>query len=87
MSGKDRTYLKRTKVPQNPLDPYFYHVFEHTLPREYHYRMVPAFKDLVTHAAVDFKQKGYRRRFIFGAGWDNYTDFEKESIATIKRMV
>jgi len=49
--------------------------------------MVPAFKDLVTHAAVDFKQKGYRRRFIFGAGWDNYTDFEKESIATIKRMV
>jgi len=32
------------------------------------------------------KSKGYRRRFIF-EGWDNYTEFEKESIATIRRLM
>lgn len=40
-------------------------------------------KDLICSSAQEFKKKGYRRRYIF-AGWNNYTDFEKEQLQVLK---
>lgn len=31
---RERQYHKRTKLPSNPLDPFFYHVYVGTLPME-----------------------------------------------------
>ena len=48
MAQKDRIYMRRRKLPDNPHDPFFYHVYEHTLPLEWYYRIVPAEKDFCT---------------------------------------
>ena len=45
-------------MPDDPLDPFYCHVFENTLPKEYHYRIVPEGKDLATASINDFKIKG-----------------------------
>jgi len=36
---KDYKALKST--PADPTDPYFYHIYEDTLPKENHYRIIP----------------------------------------------
>lgn len=73
-------------MPTDPKSPFFYHVYEHTLPQEMHYRIVPEEKDLVTPNLEATKKKRYRRRYIF-QGWDNYTDFEKEQIELLKKIM
>ena len=37
--GED--YLKLNEMPDDPLSPYYYHVYYDTLPLEYHYRIIP----------------------------------------------
>ena len=76
MQHLDTTYKNLKKMPNDPHDPYYYHVYEDTLPKEYHYRIVPKDKDHCTQSVNDFKKKGYQRRAIY-QGWNNYTDFEK----------
>lgn len=41
MQRLEKQYVKRTKMPSDPHDPFFYHVYEYTLPREDHYRIIP----------------------------------------------
>ena len=37
----EEVYLSLKRMPSDPLHPAFYHVFDHTLPPEHHYRIIP----------------------------------------------
>ena len=41
LKRRDQAYMSRTSMPSNPKDPFYYHVYSHTLPKEHFYRMVP----------------------------------------------
>ena len=45
---KERIYKKRRLIPDDPLHPFFYHVYSDTLPLEIAYRVIDPRKDLVT---------------------------------------
>ena len=76
-------YKKRRTIPDDPLHPFFYHVYSDTLPLEISYRIIDDRKDLVTEDFPSTQVKGYKRRFIF-EGYDNYTEFEKKNIQLVK---
>ena len=74
-----REFTRHGRTPDDPLHPFYYHVFRHTLPPEAAYRAVPKTTDIVAEDMKWVKKKGRNRRLIFG-GWGNYTEFEKEQI-------
>ena len=74
------------ELPKNSQSPFYYHVYADTIPVEYHYRLIPPDIKLVSKSAQEFRVKGYRRRFIY-QGWNNYTEFEKESIQLVKQTL
>ena len=47
------------KVPDDPMHPYFYHVYASTLPPETAYRVVPKKKDLVSSTLEISKSKAF----------------------------
>ena len=68
------------------LHPYYYHVYESTLPPESAYRIKRAEIDRVSAATVEeasSKEFKPNRRYIF-RGYDNWTQLEKIWIAKIK---
>ena len=38
---REQAHMRRRIMPNNPRDPFFYHVYSSTLPKEHHYRIVP----------------------------------------------
>lgn len=44
MLAKDAEYLRMKKMPSDPLHPFYYHVYAHTLPPEQAYRIVDVSK-------------------------------------------
>ena len=47
MIVKEKEYQERKDLPANPLDPFFYHVYENTLPAEQYYRLIPEGKLII----------------------------------------
>lgn len=45
----EKKYMKFKELPNDRLDPFYYHVYSHTLPLEHHYRVVPPEKNMMTH--------------------------------------
>ena len=37
----EKEYKALKSTPSDPTDPYFYHIYEDTLPKENHYRIIP----------------------------------------------
>ena len=79
----EKTYLKRTKLPTNGSDPFYYHIFSDSLPHECAYRLVHPKRDQTTTDIVHFRAKGYKKRAIF-KGYNNWTELEKEWMAKVK---
>ena len=73
------------RVPDDPLHPYFYHVYASTLPPEAAYRVVPKKKGIVSSTLEISKSKAFqsKRRYVF-QGWGNYTVLEIEWLAKVK---
>ena len=74
----------RYEVPEDPMHPFYYHVYTNTLPKEMMYRMIPKKKEIVTENFKWSQRKG-NRRLIFE--WPNYTDYEKAFIEEMKDEV
>ena len=79
----EKTYMKRTKLPVNGSDPFYYHIFSTSLPPEQAYRIIHPKKDQKTLDIAHFKQKGYKKRAIY-LGYSNWTELEKEWIVKVK---
>lgn len=51
----EKKYMKLNEFPNDRFNPFFYHVYSHTLPQEHHYRVVPKDKDVMVHNAAELK--------------------------------
>ena len=71
----EKKYCKRTKLPTSGNDPFWYHIYQDSLPFEQVYRVVPQHKDRVVNNAAELKVKGFKKRQFF-SGWNNYTAAE-----------
>ena len=80
MLSLEKKYMKRTALPKNPHDPYFYHIYTHTFPPEQAYRINDDLKkNLRAESMEKVQTKGFIRRWFYG-GWNNQTAFEREWI-------
>ena len=79
----EKIYLKRTKLPSNGSDPFYYHIFSASLPLEQAYRIVHPKRDQSSKDIAHFKQKGYKKRAIY-SGYSNWTELEKQWIVKVK---
>ena len=79
----EKKYCKRTKLPTSGNDPFWYHIFQDSLPFEQVYRTVPSLKDRKVNKPEELKVKGFKKRQFF-SGWDNYTQAEKQIAKDIK---
>jgi hypothetical protein len=64
-------------------DPFYYHIYQDSLPPEAAYRILHPKKDQVTTDIAHMKVKGYKKRAIF-KGYKNWTDVEKEWMQKVK---
>ena len=62
---KERQYKMLKKLPTDPADPFFYHVYSDTLPPREAYLIMPLDRNLVTESLESMKAKGYKRRNTF----------------------
>ena len=84
MIQMEKTYMKRTKIPTNGADPFYYHIFSSSLPLEQAYRIIHPKKDQKSLDVAHFKVKGNKKRAIF-SGYSNWTELEKEWIVKTKK--
>ena len=73
----------KDKVPDDPRHPFYYHIYTHTLPPELCYRVIPKNKNQVNISQEWYKKNKANRRMVFD-GWNNYTQFEAQLVATLK---
>lgn len=70
-------------MPTSGSDPFWYHIYQDSLPFEQVYRVVPQHKDRVVNSAAELKVKGFKKRQFF-SGWNNYTPAELKVANDIK---
>ena len=59
--------FEKGNMPDDPLHPYYYHIYTRTLPDEVGYRLVPKAKDKISKGLEESKSHAFmnHRRFIY----------------------
>jgi hypothetical protein len=88
MKKFEEEVLANKQLSDDPRHPMYYIVYSNSLPHEQAYRMIDSRKDIkVPQNKKDTQsKKTYKRRYLYD-GWNNWTDFEKESVEKVKQML